>query len=338
MAFRVRALQKGELDSLLLCFQGAFGVDDPSISVVRNSLVNDPYFHPERVRVGVLDGQVISHTVVLHRAVYAGTQVITVAGITAVATHPAYQGQGFGSRVVQDTLRLVKRQGYDLAMLTTRVPNFFARFGFREVPKIAGFECPASALARLDLAPHCSIEELDYSRDWRTIHSIYSRYSVGLTGLQVRDARFWETWPRRGTFPHGFSPRLGAIGLLGSVGGQAVGYVAAHVTPDQEHLTFTQIGHLPGHEEVALALLAEGAKRYLSVSSGRAVLHIGGNEPVAARLGAARVPLTVEVGPGLMVYFPNRDWLRPAGLRNPDQAIEHLFRSDPPILWHRDGY
>ena len=80
MGFRVRALQKGELDGFLLCFQDAFGVDDESIAVIRNSLVNDPYFHPERVRVGVLDGQIVSHTVLLHRAVYVGSEVVSVAG------------------------------------------------------------------------------------------------------------------------------------------------------------------------------------------------------------------------------------------------------------------
>jgi len=46
----------------------------------------------------------------------------------------------------------------------------------------------------------------------------------------------------------------------------------------------------------------------------------------------------VEIGPGLMVLVPNRDWLKGVGFRNVEEAIEHLFRSDPPILWHRDGY
>jgi len=338
MAFRVRALQKGELDALLLCFQDAFEVDDPSISIVRNSLINDPYFHPERVRVGLLDGRIVSHVVILHRAVFVGNQVVSVAGITAVATHPACQRQGFGSRVVQDALRLIKQQGYDIAMLTTRLPRFFARFGFREVPKVAGFECPAKALARLDVATRYSCSELNFARDWRALLAIYRQYSQGLTGLQVRDARFWETWPRRGTFPHGFSPRLGAIGLLAETMGNRVAYLAASISPEQNHLAVTDLAHLHGHEAAAVSLLQEAAKRYLAVGSGRAVLHLGGNAPVISRLQAAGVPLEVEVGPGLMVLIPDHEWIAPAGFRNPDDAIEHLFRSDPPILWHRDGY
>ncbi|MCJ7750177.1 MAG: GNAT family N-acetyltransferase [Armatimonadetes bacterium] len=338
MAFRVRALQKGELDGLLLCFQDAFEVDDPSISIVRNSLVNDPYFHPERVRVGLLDGRIVSHVVILHRAVFVGNHIISVAGITAVATHPAYQRQGFGTRVMQDALRLVKNQGYDMAMLTTRVPQFFARLGFREVPKVDGFECPARALARLETGTRYSVSQLDFARDWRSLLAVYRQYSQGLTGLQVRDGRFWETWPRRGTFPQGFSSRLGAIGLLAEVEGKIVAYLVGYTSPEQAHLTVTDLAHVRGHEAGALKLLRQAAEGYLSVGSGRVVLHVGGNAPILAHLRAADVPLEVEVGPGLMVLIPNREWIGPAGFRNTDDAIEHLFRSEPPILWQRDGY
>jgi len=337
MAFRARALHKGELDGLLLCFQDAFGVDDPSISVVRNSLVNDPYFHPDRVRVGVLNGRIVSHVVILHRGVYVGPKVITVAGITAVATHPDYQRQGFGSRVVEDAVRLVRQQGYDMAMLTTRLPDFFARFGFREVPKVDGFECPSAALTRLE-ADGYTVVPLDYSRDWRTISSVYQLYSVGQTGMQVRDQRFWESWPRRGTFPHGFSSRLGAIGLLAVRGEEIVAYLAAGMSSEQSHLTVSDFAHRPGHDDAGLFLLREAAQRYLASGSGRTVLQVGGNAPVIARLRKAGVPVEVEVGPGLMVLITNRDWVTRAGFRNVDDAIEGLFRSDPPILWQRDGY
>ncbi|MFB3880019.1 MAG: GNAT family N-acetyltransferase [Armatimonadota bacterium] len=337
MAFRVRALQKGELDRLLLCFQDAFGVDDPSLSVVRNSLVNDPYFHPDRVRVGLLDGAIVSHLVVLHRSVYVGPQVITVAGITAVATHPAYQRQGFGSRVLQDALKLIRQQRYDMAMLTTRVPGFFLRFGFREVPKVDGFECPPQALAQLPPNGY-QLVPLDYARDWRTIGQVYRAYSTGMTGLQVRDARFWESWPRRGTFPHGFSSRLGGIGLLAGRDGEAVGYLAGSMSAEQAHLSVTDLAHRPGHEEAALQLLREASERYLASGSGRAIIQVGGNAPVIARLRAAGVPTEVEVGPGLMVLITGKEWVARAGFRSTDDAIEGLFRSDPPIMWQRDGY
>ncbi len=337
MSFRVRALQKGELDGLLLCFQDAFGIDDQSVSVVRNSLVNDPYFNPERIRVGVLNGRIISHVVILHRLVYVGPQVITVAGVTAVATHPGYQRQGFGSRVVQDAIKLIRQQGYDMAMLTSRVPAFFTRFGFREVPKVDGFESPPSVLAQIEVDGY-DVRSLDYGDDWRAIGHVYRLWSVGLTGMQVRDSRFWETWPRRGTFPHGFSSRLDAIGLLAVKDGELAAYLAGHMSVEQSHLTISDLAHRPGHEDAALLLLRRAAERYLSSGSGRAVIQVGGNAPIIRRLRMVGVPMDVEVGPGLMVLITSQDWIKRAGFRQVDDAIEGLFRSDPPVMWQRDGY
>src|SRR5574340_1740083 len=112
MALQIRGLHRGEIDGFLVCFQAALGVDDQSLSVVRSSLVNDPYFQRERVRVGLIDGVIISHEVILHRAAYVGNTTVSVAGVTAVATHPYYQKRGIGAKAVQDALRLVKQRGY----------------------------------------------------------------------------------------------------------------------------------------------------------------------------------------------------------------------------------
>ncbi len=338
MGFRVRELHRGELDGFLACFQAAFSVDDSSVSVIRNSLVNDPYFHPERVRVGVLDGVVVSHAVVLHRAAYVGNQVITVAGVTAVGTHPAHQRKGFGAKVMQDAIRMIRQRGYDLAMLTTRLPQFFERFGFREVPQCMGFECPAAGLARVEVADRYSVEKMDYNRHWPALAAIYHQYSVGRTGLQVRDMRYWETWPRRGTFPHGFTYELDATGLIAVASGQIVAYLGAYCPPDFPHLTVSELAHLQGHEEAALLLLRDSAQDFLQKGRGRVIIHVGGDAPVLSLLEARKVPFEPEASPGLMVLIPNRDWLRTAGFANADDAVEHLFRSTPPVRWHRDGY
>jgi hypothetical protein len=65
---------------------------------------------------------------------------------------------------------------------------------------------------------------------------------------------------------------------------------------------------------------------------------MGGDAPVLNLLERRRVPVQVEIGPGLMVLVPNGEWIRRAGFRDQDDAIEHLFRSPIPVMWHRDGY
>jgi len=338
MGFRVRSLQRGEVDDLLACFQAAFGVDDSSLAIVRNSLVNDPYFLPERIRVGVLDGRVVSHVVILHRAFYAEERVVSVAGVTAVATDPAYQGRGFGTRVMQDAARIIRERGYDMALLTTRLPRFFARFGFREVPRISGYACPASALARLSVDSLWSLERIDYSQHWRALAGVYHQYSYGRTGLQVRDERFWESWPRRGTFPHGFSAAMDAMAWMAVRGDQVLAYTAAHCAVEDRHLSVTELAHLPGCADAALALLRLVGESFCKGGSGRAILQVGGSAPVLDLLREQRVPVEVEVGPGLMVWIPNRGWLRDLGLRSVDDAVERLFRPPVPVLWQRDGF
>lgn len=323
---------------MLVCFRAAFGVDESGISIVRNSLVNDAYFRPEMVRVGVLDRDIVSHAVVLHRSVYVGNAVINVAGVTAVGTHPSYRRRGFGSATVQDALRLVRRSGYHLAMLTTSVAGFFARFGFQEVPKIDGYECPAAALAELPVDERYLIQRFEYHEHWPALASIYQQYSQGRTGMQVRDIRFWDTWPRRGTFPYGFSSQADAIGLMAQFQGQPIAYLAAHCPAEQRHLSVSEVAHLRGHEEAGLGLLREAADRFLAVGSGRAVIRLSGNAPVLGLLKERSVPLEVEVGPGLMVLIPETSWLRSVGLRDAQEAVDHLFRSPPPTVWHRDGY
>ena len=338
MGFQVRELQRGELDAALGCFQAAFGIDDASVTVVRNSLVNDHYFLPERVRVGLLDGNVVSLVVILHRAAYVASEVVSVAGITGVATHPAFQGRGFGARVMEDAIRLIRQRRYHLSLLTTSAPGFFQRFGFREVPKFNGYECPATALARLSAPDACEIGKLDYARLWPALAAVYSQYSRGRMGMQMRDMRFWETWPRRGTFPYGFSESLDATGLVGVSGGQLVAYLAAHCPPERRELVVTDLAHLSGHVQAGAALLSKAVQDFVSGGGQRVIIQLGGDAPLVKLLEAARVPLNVDAGPGLMVLFPDRDWLRSVGLRSAEEAIEHLFRSRTPALWTRDGF
>jgi hypothetical protein len=68
------------------------------------------------------------------------------------------------------------------------------------------------------------------------------------------------------------------------------------------------------------------------------IIHVGGDAPLLPLLEAQKVPFEPEAGPGLMILIPSRGWLRAAGFANADDAVEHLFRSTPPIRWHRDGY
>jgi predicted acetyltransferase len=255
-----------------------------------------------------------------------------------VATHPYYQGKGFGTRVVRDALKVVRRHRYDLALITTRVPGFFARIGFEEVPAVIGHQCPASALARIEAADAYEIHKLDYSEQWPIVADIYREYSELRTGMQVRDERFWETWPVRGTFPIGFSSELGSLGMIATQEDHMVAYLAAQQLPDMPHLSITEFAHLNARSDAMLALLKAAAQRYVQTGGRRIVMITGGHAPVLKLIEAQGVPVEADTGQGLMVMVTNKKWIRPAGFRNVRDAIQNLFFSEIPVLWHRDGY
>lgn len=78
------------------------------------------------------DGAVlVSHAVVTTRWVQPeGLPMLKTAYVDAVATLPAYQGQGFGSAVMQHLAAHI--DDYEIACLQTERQSFYARLGWEE--------------------------------------------------------------------------------------------------------------------------------------------------------------------------------------------------------------
>lgn len=73
----------------------------------------------------------VSHAVVTTRWVQpAGLPILKTAYIDAVATLPAYQGQGFGSAVMHHLAEHIP--DYEIACLQTERQSFYARLGWEE--------------------------------------------------------------------------------------------------------------------------------------------------------------------------------------------------------------
>jgi len=77
------------------------------------------------------DALLVSHAVVTTRWVQPeGLPILKTAYVDAVATLPAYQGQGFGSAVMQ---HLAEQIGdYEIACLQTERQSFYTRLGWEE--------------------------------------------------------------------------------------------------------------------------------------------------------------------------------------------------------------
>ena len=80
-------------------------------------------------RVGVADGQVVTHFGVWGFDMRVGRCVVRLAGIGAVATLKTHRGGGLMARTAGDCVRGMDAAGYDMSLLFG-IPNFYHRFGY----------------------------------------------------------------------------------------------------------------------------------------------------------------------------------------------------------------
>lgn len=76
------------------------------------------------------DACVVSHASVVPRELHAGGLPLHTGYVEAVATAPAAQGKGFGSRVMRDVAEFIGAE-YELGALATGSVGFYERLGWR---------------------------------------------------------------------------------------------------------------------------------------------------------------------------------------------------------------
>lgn len=87
-------------------------------------------FHEPTHVLAKLDGVLVSHALWVTRWLQAGHgPLLRTAFVEAVATDPAFQGQGYATQVMQSLRAAIA--DYDLAGLSTGSPGFYARLGWQ---------------------------------------------------------------------------------------------------------------------------------------------------------------------------------------------------------------
>jgi GNAT superfamily N-acetyltransferase len=125
-------------------------------------------------------GRVVSHAAVLERVLrIGGGEEIAVAYVEDVATEPAVQGRGYGSRVMRAVADHARSSGYELAALSTGIFGFYGRLGWQTWRgptgvRRSGVDVPTPNEQPMVLALSARIEallprwlDLALSTDWR---------------------------------------------------------------------------------------------------------------------------------------------------------------------------
>ena len=102
---------------VLAAFEGDFGDEDWAHALGGTHVVVSE------------DGVPVAHAAVVPRTLYAGGQALRTGYLEAVATAPAHQGRGLGSRAVSAASEVV-RASYDMGALSTGRPAFYERLGW----------------------------------------------------------------------------------------------------------------------------------------------------------------------------------------------------------------
>ena len=85
------------------------------------------------------EGQLVGHAVVTTRWLQPDNlSLLKTAYVDAVATDPAYQGQGIGSSVMRHLASVI--QDYELACLETERVYFYAQLGWEGMARAVGWQ------------------------------------------------------------------------------------------------------------------------------------------------------------------------------------------------------
>ena len=151
--FVVRSAKDTELDPIGDLVARTFANGDPhryerDLHDWLTYLPNKPGFHLWDCRVGVKDGEIVSHALIEHRTLLYGTAHLQVAGIGRVCTHEAHRRQGYSSQVIQDALTAIVEEGAHLVLLYDPL-GYYGRFGFSPVFPVYRLQIETDAIQHL---------------------------------------------------------------------------------------------------------------------------------------------------------------------------------------------
>lgn len=233
---QVRGARAGELALVRSLIQAAFSEDEADLWDCLVS--NDQAFHPEGVRVAVVDDRPVACALALPRKVRGRWGWLPGAVITLVCTHPDHRLRGYGAATVRDALAWVTDRGGAISILYG-VPTFYPRFGF--VPVLPRLETSIAVGAVPDWGGRTApLTQADIP----AVVGLYSEHLAGYPLAVARDAQPWQ-WRFR---------EVHRDGRAVLVSDQREGY--AVVVPDRDHETLNVTEAAAGGRHAACRLLS----------------------------------------------------------------------------------
>ena len=204
----------------------------------------DPWFKRVYTRVCSVDGKLVSAVQICERNVCVGDAEIVMGGIGNVGTYPEFRGRGYSSRLMEDTVRVMRKHGMDISVLFTGIQPFYESAGWCSVPQ---------RILKAEITPELpdcaetrySVRECNWAVDLAAISAIYDIFNKGRPLTTIRTPEYWSGY----ALPHFGKPEHT---LVAEIEGKPVGYLFFGY--DRPNCWLKEIGYLPGHEACAQVL------------------------------------------------------------------------------------
>ncbi len=196
-----------------------FRGDDPAVverdEVWMRQLQTMPGFDYSWYRLGICDGQVVTHVGAYDYQLRYGQLTIPFGAIGSVSTHPDYRKRGYASKVMNNAREYMKARGDLIALLGTGLDGFYTALGYYNVWPGCQLEFNAESAANLE--PLLSMRPATPA-DTVSMAALYEQ-QWGHRVARIRSPELWH-W-RMNTAPRSYMRVVEDEGVL-------VGYIAAH--------------------------------------------------------------------------------------------------------------
>ena len=282
----VRAASAHELDEIVDMMCLAYRPE--SRLRFENHLRADSSYRLEQSRVCVVDGKIVSYVRVSDRPIRIGKVIVRMGGIGGVSTHPEHRHRGYSTAVLEDAIRYMEQEGYDLSMLFTGIQPFYARLGWVPFPEHT-FSMGLRGQRTLEKSAY-KVRAFNYDRDLDRIISIYDEHHRTRTGTLVRSDSYWRD---------GNSQYMGVLPALVAERDEEIEAYAG-ILFQEDAIRIREVGYLKPEALVALV------RTILGQAYDRKAKHIVGelprNHPMLELFSQeAHSPLSHSISEGIML-------------------------------------
>lgn len=145
------------------------------------------------------DGSRVSWLTIIDLPMRVGSAEVRMAGIAGVGTQREHRMKGYARRVLEDTVRYMAEEGYDVSTLFG-IPNFYPKFGYATcMARYEGKVKTRDAEAAGDRARSLTTRPIG-ADDLPAVLALYNANNRARTGSIVRDPAQFTKFPKGTTY------------------------------------------------------------------------------------------------------------------------------------------